>query len=243
MKTARYLDKNDFNALVDACNIVHSTVSEIKVLQHKGTGNYIKLFRKQNIFSTDFFYPYAKRFIHASEKLQQLGIVTVNVMELAFYKPEKRYLITYEGIPGDSIRHHLKQGSLTQQNIEKLALYIHTLHEKGIYFRALHFGNIIKVSAQQFGLVDIANVLFYKKPLSFHHRLRNMKHLVRALSRDKLDSKYLSPTLYNALMTCYLQQQSFSHKQINKFITQLNIVASKAKHSDKFFQIAPLENI
>ncbi len=57
--------------------------------------------------------------------------------------------------------------------------FMATLHERGIYFRSAHLGNIVLTPEHQLGLIDIADMRVYRRPLRKTLRLRNFKHMVR----------------------------------------------------------------
>lgn len=63
--------------------------------------------------------------------------------------------------------------------MERLARFVARLHERGVYFRSLHFANLVVVSGGELGLIDVADVAFSSRPLARQSRLRNFEHLWR----------------------------------------------------------------
>lgn len=48
-----------------------------------------------------------------------------------------------------------------------------------MYFRSLHFGNVVQTPENQLGLIDIADLRCQRRALSDSKRLRNFAHLLR----------------------------------------------------------------
>jgi hypothetical protein len=48
------------------------------------------------------------------------------------------------------------------------------LHDKGIFFRSIHFGNIILLPDNNYGLIDITDVRYYKNPVPLRRRAVNL---------------------------------------------------------------------
>jgi len=48
-----------------------------------------------------------------------------------------------------------------------------------VYFRSLHFGNVVLTPDNTLGLIDIADLRCQKRTLSDSKRLRNFAHLLR----------------------------------------------------------------
>ncbi len=139
---------------------------------------YLKLLRVKSRFSTWGLLNPAKRFARNAEKLQALGIPTLQV-EAIYRVPHLRcWAVRYRGLEGVSIRHLLKNRQLTSAQQEQLVQFILALHDAGVYFRGLHTGNILLTPDGQMGLIDILDCYF--RPYLFHfQRQRNFKHLFR----------------------------------------------------------------
>ena len=62
----------------------------------------------------------------------------------------------------------------------ELADFMAHLHQSGIYFRSVHFGNIIVMPGRQgLGLIDVADMMFKRRPLRSGERCRNFRHMLR----------------------------------------------------------------
>lgn len=152
-----------------------------KVLQ-LADGRMVKLFRRKRWLSSALIFPYARRFTRNAQKLAALQIPTVTVVDLAWCAAVRRHLVTYQPLPGETLRQVLRcqATDVRAQLLRMLAGFIAQLHEKGVYFRSVHFGNIIVLPDRNgLGLIDVADLAVRRKGLSSGERLRNFRHLLR----------------------------------------------------------------
>ncbi len=165
----------------------------------KTDGIIIKQFRRKKRLSSQLINPYAQRFKCNVDRLKQLDIITVEVQEVLDCPAEKRHLITYQRLPGNTLREMLQQKCDSESLLSALAVYIASLHNKGVYFRSLHFGNILVQGNNLFALIDVVDMRFRKRPLNPWMRGRNFRHMLRY--RD--DAKYLREYGIDRFMTRY----------------------------------------
>jgi len=133
--------------------------------------------RKKGIFSSSTLRPYSQRFVSNANRLASLGITVPEIIKHARLEDSHVRLVTYQGLPGTSIRELLEK---EPQRIDMTALcqYIVSLHEKGILFGGMHLGNILQMD-QGFGLIDFTDVRFFSKPLSPKQRASNLRTPLR----------------------------------------------------------------
>jgi serine/threonine protein kinase len=148
-----------------------------------GHGHYFKLLRVKSRFSTWGLLNPAKRFARNAEKLRALGIPTVTVEALCHLPDKKCWGVRYQGLEGRTLRELVKRGELTDAQLDQLVSFIKTLHERGVYFRGLHIGNILLTPDGQLGLIDILDCYFRPYLFAFQ-RQRNFKHLFPAKDVD-----------------------------------------------------------
>lgn len=149
--------------------------------------NYLKIFRLKTWFSSALFYHYADRFVDNAINLAKLGIMTVKpvnkyIIPQAYIKDSKyTKAVEYEYLPGQTFRNLILNKECSLNIIEDFARFIALLHYKGIYFKAIHFANIIYHVdfKDKFGLIDIDNMKLYSRPLSFKLRQKNFKQMMR----------------------------------------------------------------
>ncbi len=142
-------------------------------------GNYFKLFRRKRIFSSALFSPYSSRFIKNAKRLDQLGVPTVLPLDLYSVPHIHRTAVQYKPLPGTTIRDEIKKAGNYGDLLKSLGEFLAKLHEQGIYFRSVHLGNIVVLETNDFGLIDVADLKFHRRPLSRIKRQRNFKHLLR----------------------------------------------------------------
>ncbi len=174
------LSLNQYQQLRAQSEVVEADGFGDKVLRLED-GRYLKLFRRKRLLSSATFKPYSRRFAENVARLQQLQIPTVKVLALYRIPELKRTAVLYAPLAGETIRqliHSLPQAERSEL-AEQLRTFIAELHQKGIYFRSLHLGNVIRTPEGTLGLIDVADMKFYRKPLSESLRRRNQKHLAR----------------------------------------------------------------
>lgn len=144
-------------------------------------GTMLKLFRRKSWFSKTVFFPPAQRFADNALALSKLGIPCPQV--IATYKLLNPYrsVVHYHPLAGETLRGLLNaEQSLEQLELfAQLAEFITSLHDKGVYFRSLHLGNIVLTPDGQLGLIDISDLRCLGRPLSRSMRNRNYRHLLR----------------------------------------------------------------
>jgi hypothetical protein len=120
----------------------------------------------------------AKRFARNATRLGQRGVPVLQDVQHYRVPHKKLWAVRYQGLEGVSVRELLQQGPLDDELIDRLARLAFTLHEKGVYFRSLHFGNIIVTPAGELGLIDFLDC-YFKRRLNKSQRERNFAHLYR----------------------------------------------------------------
>lgn len=188
MKT---LSKDDYTLLCEGAQVIEADCFGDKVLL-LADGTYLKLFRIKRLFSAARFYPYSKRFVKNVGKLIKKGVPTVTVLELYKIPSIHRTAVHYYPLTGKTLR---KLGKLDMIIADKLGKFIRELHDKGIYFRSLHLGNIVLSQENRLGLIDVADMDVFNKPLSSDMRKRNFEHLIRYPNDIKLIQAEAHPFL------------------------------------------------
>lgn len=151
-------------------------------------GQLLKIFRSRRLPLLARLRPEAIRFDDRARRLQALGIHTPTIHETCWIDRAK--LISaclYEPLAGEPLdrlfRENRQEFDLL---LPQLAAYIHQLHQRGIYFRSLHLGNILRTPDATFGLIDFLDVRFKGRPLGRTMVRRNFRHLQSYLERRKV---------------------------------------------------------
>lgn len=173
--------------------------SQAKILQQDrfgpkvlrlGDGQMVKIFRRKRLLSSALIRPYARRFQRNAARLAARGITTVTVTRLCRCPALARHLVFYQPVPGITLRDFLALKPANCSMLGDFAAFLAHLHALGIYFRSIHFGNVIVLAnGDGFGLIDIADLRVRSAALPFRMQLRNFRHFLRYREdRKRLDS-------------------------------------------------------
>jgi len=159
----------------------------------------IKLFYPRRKITSARLFPYAYRFCRNARQLQAKGITTVQCEQLRYDRQQRRHLIRYPLLPGDTLRDRLASHPDRDRLLVELATFLAELHDKGILFRSVHLGNVLTLENGTFGLIDVADMSIQRRPLGLLQRARNFRHLLH----DRRDRKVLEQYGYNRLLADY----------------------------------------
>lgn len=180
-------------------------------------GSFLKLFRRRRWYTSGSFNPYSERFAVNSEQLRQMGIPTPQVLNL-YRLDDGSSAVHYAPLPGHTLRQVLQSitaPAVRQALVERFGKFMAQLHEKGVYFRSLHLGNVLVLEDGEFGLIDLADLRIYPTPLSLSMRQRNLRHM----QRYTVDKRWLFEDHLDALLQGYAMTASKSavenlHRQV-----------------------------
>ena len=172
------IDKETYDALVRDSKVLELDEKGIKVVE-TADQDIVKIFRLKRLFSSALFFSYAWRFKKNARQLKEKGVKTVKVKKIEYCLEEQRHLLTYEKIPGQTIKELLTKYDKHTELIKQLIGFIASLHSKGVYFRSLHFGNVVVCDNGEMALIDITDLKIYPWPLTLNYRIRNWKHLLK----------------------------------------------------------------
>ena len=133
---------------------------------------------KKRFLSSNTLSPYSRRFVDNAAKLKNRGVTVPEILDHAAVEHSHIKTVTYRSLPGKSIRDLLKEEP-DRVNIQSLCQYIHSLHEKGIFFRSIHLGNIIQLPGGDYGLIDFTDVTFFKHLVPLARRAANIAFPLR----------------------------------------------------------------
>jgi len=180
-------------------------------------GSFLKLFRRRRWYTSGSFNPYSERFAVNSEQLRQMGIPTPQILNL-YRLDDGSSAVHYAPLPGHTLRQVLQSitaPAVRQALVERFGKFMAQLHEKGVYFRSLHLGNVLVLEDGEFGLIDLADLRIYPTPLSLSMRQRNLRHM----QRYTVDKRWLFEDHLDALLQGYAMTASKSavenlHRQV-----------------------------
>lgn len=216
------LSLTEYQQLTSDANVLAEDGFGEKVL-HLRDGTMLKLFRVKRWWSSALFYNYAKRFFVNAQTLARKSIITVTALRYIDIPAIKRTGVIYQPLSGANIRDYATRhnNALNAELITRLGAFIAELHNKGIYFRSLHLGNIVLTAENELGIIDIADLKINKKSLPFSLRLRNMQHMKRYMK----DIALLQCDQNSLFVDAYVAAADFklSGKQIQCFSNLLKM--------------------
>lgn len=172
------LDDTGYDALVAGGRVLEADRRGAKLIV-LDDGRYLKLFRRKRVLSSALMRPYSRRFLRNALRLAALDIPTVTPEALLRIPHLQRTAVIYRPLIGRTLREALGRRDADQRLIREFGHFLGKLHRQGVYFRSLHFGNLVVTETGAFGLIDVADLDFRPGPLSATLVLRNFRHLVR----------------------------------------------------------------
>jgi len=184
------LEYQDYLALRAGAEVLEADRLGDKVLR-LADGSFLKLFRRKRLISSAAWYPYAQRFADNATALARLDIPCPQVIAVWRVPAIARDAVHYHPLPGSTLRQLIGAG-LDEAHRSALRdefnRFVRQLHERGVYFRSLHLGNVVRTPDGRLGLIDISDVRVHRRPLGRLLRARNLRRMQRmAAERDWLD--------------------------------------------------------
>ena len=179
-RPVRRLSNPAFTALQSGAQIIEKDGSGPKVLRLEN-GTFLKLFRARSSFTSGSFNPYSQRFAVNSERLQAMGIPAPTILDL-YILNDGSSAVLYQPLSGQTLRQVLQSVdsmAVRQALVERFGKFLAQLHDKGVYFRSLHLGNVLLLDDGEFGLIDIADMRIFPSSLRLALRQRNLRHMQR----------------------------------------------------------------
>lgn len=197
------LDHAHYLALVQGAEVLEADGTGDKVLR-LNDGSMLKLFRRKRLISSAAWYPYARRFADNCVTLAKRAIPCPQVRTVYRIAEIARDAVHYDPLAGLTLRQLLGHAGSDDNLRLQLGRFIANLHEKGVYFRSAHLGNVVLTPDGALGLIDIADLKTYRRPLRKNLRLRNFKHMLRYLE----DRQWLLGDDNPAFLNGYLSAQT-----------------------------------
>jgi hypothetical protein len=172
----------------------------------------LKMFRLKKFFTSARINPYVSRFQHNVQKLVEYRIPTVDIINLYEISEIRRTAVHYRPLPGPTLREFCDASSMNKDLAFKFGEFLFFLHNNGVYFRSIHFGNIILTAQNKFGLIDVVDTRFKKAPLNLSFRIRNLRHLFRY----QTDIDHIAP-VKDVFLKAYFKNSTLNHKKEMKF--------------------------
>ncbi len=207
------LSLSEYNGLIAqatplVCELVDGQITH-KVLQLPDR-SILKLFRLKRVLTSARIYPHTRRFKNNVARLDALGISTVSLKAVYQIPAIKRTAVHYRFLTGLTLREYC-QTAMDAHLAKRFGRFFASLHEKGVYFRSIHFGNVVLTPDGRFGLIDVVDMRFRGGPLNTGLRIRNLRHLFRY----DADIDCMAPVRHIFIDT-YCQTTQLGHRQENR---------------------------
>lgn len=171
----------------------------------------VKLIRIKRWFSFSAVYPYSLRFRRNAKRLIAMGIPCVKVERVFYCHQIRRHGVIYPLLDGESLEKIAERDGISDKLFQKLAEFMARLHQKGVYFRSLHLGNILLLPDGELGLIDVADMRFSRSSLRLDKRRRNFRHLFRTSDHRELFVQFG----IERFLDRYIQAAALSQGQAN----------------------------
>ncbi len=172
----RKLDREQLENYIDASRVLHGTTERPGLILTPGD-EIVKFFYRRKKISTATFLPPAQRFTANSRKLLERDIPAPVVKDVMYCDEIPVQMVVYDRIEGKDVRELCQSEGVT--NLAQLPEHFAHLHKTGIYFRAVHLGNIL-IGHGAIYLVDISDLTTHGSSLGVFQRARNLAHLFNA---------------------------------------------------------------
>ncbi len=193
-----YINQQQLEALTDAAEVLEKDRRGDKVLLLQN-GHILKIFTSRSRLSKSWWLPYSINFARNAQTLNVKSIPSVEILSLYKLSKPGKTAVEYQPLPGNTLDKCIEPHDDKDSLAISLGQFMAELHSKGIYFRAVHPGNILLDDQGRWGLIDIADLRSFNDSLSQNMRLRNFHHLLRRprflpclklLNGDKLITSY-----------------------------------------------------
>lgn len=178
MRKSHKISSEEFLRLCINAEILEQDEYGIKVFRLEN-GNIFKVFRVKNIISSARIYSYARRFCRNAYRLQKLGVATVSIKQLFHFEDSTNTAVLYQPLEGKTLWQAFSANELNEPILAKLGEFVARLHQKGVYFRSLHLGNVVFTPEAELGLIDISDMSISPWSLGYFKRLRNFRQMLR----------------------------------------------------------------
>lgn len=163
----------------DGAEVLEADYFGDKVLRLRD-GTILKLFRRKRLLSSATVFPYARRFASNASALDRMGIPVPQIMRVARIPHIQRDAVLYVPLAGKTLR-DLARSNLTPERLRELkdalTRFVVNLHDRGVYFRSLHIGNVVCTPEGHLGLIDFSDLRIHPWPLGRYLRARNMRRM------------------------------------------------------------------
>ena len=175
----RDISSQEYQALIDNSRLIEKDGYGPKVLLTQDQ-QIVKIFRCKRFLSRTTIFPAGRRFANNAVGLKERGIDTITIEDYGRCPDPPRELVWYPYLEGETLRDICLTVSKPEiaSLVRELGTFIAVLHLRGVFFRSLHWNNILVQPSGRFALIDILDMQLQKRSLSILQRRRNFCHLL-----------------------------------------------------------------
>ncbi|OUS03049.1 hypothetical protein A9Q81_08115 [Gammaproteobacteria bacterium 42_54_T18] len=174
--------------LVSRSSLLEGEVNKPKVLLDANGYIYKFFYQPDRKLSSRTLFPPFKQFVKNSKILLKRNVQTVSICDTMTAEDKRFDAIRYQAIEGHDFREHLKLSGHSEISI--ITDIMAELHCRGVFFRAIHLGNILHQPNGDYALIDISDCWFSIGQLNAFKRARNLAHLMSYHSDKSYFSRY-----------------------------------------------------
>lgn len=177
--TLKTMELKDYQTLREGAVVLEADPYGDKVLRLVD-GTIFKLFRRKRLVTSAALFPYAQRFVKNAQALTRLGVPVPKVLDLVRIPAISRDAVHYAPLEGETLRSMARTGLAPESEKELKALFtrfVIGLHDRGVYFRSLHIGNVVCTPDGRLGLIDFSDLRIYPWRLGRYLRAKNMRRM------------------------------------------------------------------
>lgn len=202
------LSLEEFNTLVADAEVLHSKNNRKRIFKLPD-GSILKLFYGKSNLNRAMVR--AKRFIQNCQRLKDMGLNALTPLKAYRCEEDNCIYVSYSHLPGHSLEHCLAEDK--KHYLRLAANYIFELHNKGVYFRDLHPGNIL-CHDDELTLLDVQNINFHWFRVPLRRQIKNLTTFLYNRSFKALFTLADQRYFLNAYMAC----ANYNPKQQQIFI-------------------------
>lgn len=177
------LTADEFERLKTGAEVLEQDAHGLKVLRLQN-GDILKFFRVKHLISSARLFSHARSFCRNAKRLEALGIPTITIKQLYALPDTINTAVLYRPLNGSILRDIARSEGLNAALLKQLGIFVADLHRRGVFFRSLHLGNVVRTDTEALGLIDIADLSVRPWSLFCTERIRNFRHLCR-LEEDR----------------------------------------------------------
>ena len=228
------LDYADYQVLRQGARVIEADGHGEKVLLLPD-GNFLKLFRRKRVITSAALFPYAQRFASNTEALRKRDIPCPRILATYRVAEIERDVVHYAPLPGDTLRQLITGAEPPPRALlTQFATFVAGLHERGVYFRSLHLGNVVMTPEGELGLIDANKCqrLFSRwvevKTLdaAFICGPQAMTETVRdQLKAHGMDSRRIHFELFGAAVDGSKREAREAARQLDAAVSQITVIS------------------